>query len=143
MLPDQVNDAPPAVPLFKVGERECRHFRSPEAAAEKYGQDGAVAQAMEGRDIRCTQQSLGLPERKPVPDADALRLGAFHAADADGQFRRQQPVVGGLRGQFADRRHSIMEDEPSRRSSRDTRHALTVALVKPGRGACWNQSSRW
>src|SRR6266852_5943576 len=23
---------------------------------------------------------------------------------------------------------------------RDTRHALTVALVKPGRGACWNQA---
>ena len=24
-------------------------------------------------------------------------------------------------------------------SSKDTRHALTVALVKPGRDACWNQ----
>jgi len=34
----------------------------------------------------------------------------------------------------------MMEDEPRRRSSRDTRHALTVALVKPGRGACWNQA---
>jgi hypothetical protein len=29
-----------------------------------------------------------------------------------------------------------MEDEPSRRSSSDTRYALTVALVKPGRAAC-------
>ena len=29
-------------------------------------------------------------------------------------------------------------DDPRRRSSRDTRHALTVALVKAGRGACWN-----
>jgi hypothetical protein len=28
----------------------------------------------------------------------------------------------------------MMDDDPSRRSSRDTRHALTVALVKPGRG---------
>src|SRR6185369_8241086 len=28
---------------------------------------------------------------------------------------------------------------PRPRVSRDTRHALTVALVKPGRGACWNQ----
>ena len=33
----------------------------------------------------------------------------------------------------------MMEDEPRRRSSRDTRQALTVALVKPARGACWNQ----
>ena len=29
----------------------------------------------------------------------------------------------------------MMDDEPRRRSSRDTRHALTVALLKPGRGA--------
>src|SRR5579863_3084735 len=34
----------------------------------------------------------------------------------------------------------MMDDDPSLRSSRDTRHALTVALVKPGRGACWNQA---
>jgi hypothetical protein len=33
----------------------------------------------------------------------------------------------------------MMEDEPRRRSSSGTRHALTVALVKPGRGSCWNQ----
>jgi hypothetical protein len=32
----------------------------------------------------------------------------------------------------------MMEDDPSRRSSSDTRQALTVALVNPGRGACWN-----
>jgi len=32
----------------------------------------------------------------------------------------------------------MMGDDPWRRSSRDTRHALTVALVKAGRGACWN-----
>jgi len=30
----------------------------------------------------------------------------------------------------------MIDDEPSLRSSRDTRQALTVALVKPGRGAC-------
>jgi hypothetical protein len=34
----------------------------------------------------------------------------------------------------------MMEDDPGWRSSSDTRHALTVALVKPGRGACWNQA---
>jgi hypothetical protein len=33
----------------------------------------------------------------------------------------------------------MMEDEPRPRASSDTRQALTVALVKPGRGACWNQ----
>src|SRR6267154_1177450 len=34
----------------------------------------------------------------------------------------------------------MMDDEPRRRSSSDTRQALTVALVKPGRGACRNQA---
>ncbi len=29
----------------------------------------------------------------------------------------------------------MMDDEPSLRSSSDTRQALTVALLKPGRGA--------
>jgi hypothetical protein len=34
----------------------------------------------------------------------------------------------------------MIDDEPRRRSSSDTLHAFTVALVKPGRGACWNQT---
>jgi hypothetical protein len=34
----------------------------------------------------------------------------------------------------------MIEEDPSPRSSSDTRHALTVALVNPGRGACWNHS---
>src|ERR1019366_5706701 len=34
---------------------------------------------------------------------------------------------------------TMIDDEPSPRNSSDTRHALTVAFVKPGRGACWNQ----
>ena len=33
----------------------------------------------------------------------------------------------------------MMEDDPSPRASRHTRQALTVALVKPGRGISWNQ----
>jgi hypothetical protein len=34
----------------------------------------------------------------------------------------------------------MMEDDPRRRSSSDTRQALTVTFVKPGRGACWNHA---
>jgi len=34
----------------------------------------------------------------------------------------------------------MMDDEPRPRSSSDTRHALTAALVNPGLGACWNQA---
>ena len=35
---------------------------------------------------------------------------------------------------------TLIEDEPSPRASRATRHALTVALVKPGRGSWLNQA---
>ena len=34
----------------------------------------------------------------------------------------------------------MIDEDPSPRSSSDTRHACTVALLKPGRGACWNHS---
>jgi len=34
----------------------------------------------------------------------------------------------------------MMELGPSPRTSSDTRQALTVALVKPARGACWNHA---
>src|ERR1035438_1814499 len=35
---------------------------------------------------------------------------------------------------------TMIDEELSLRSSRDTRQALTVALVKPERGACWNHA---
>jgi hypothetical protein len=34
----------------------------------------------------------------------------------------------------------MIDDEPSPRASSDTRQALTVALIKPARGACWNHA---
>jgi hypothetical protein len=57
------------------------------------------------------------------------------------QLWRQQPVVGGLDGELADILIIMMEDEPRPRTSNDTRHALTVALVKPARGASWSSSA--
>src|SRR5215470_16576150 len=35
---------------------------------------------------------------------------------------------------------TIIDEEPSFRASSDARQALTVALVKPGRGSCWNHA---
>jgi hypothetical protein len=34
---------------------------------------------------------------------------------------------------------ALIDEDPRLRASSDTRQALTVALVKPRRGACWNQ----
>ena len=45
MLADEIDDAPAAIALLDVRERERRHFRSSESAAEKNGEDGAIAQA--------------------------------------------------------------------------------------------------
>jgi hypothetical protein len=43
-LPDQIHDAPAAIPLLNVFEGECRHLGAPEPATEKHGKDGPVAQ---------------------------------------------------------------------------------------------------
>jgi hypothetical protein len=83
-----------------------------------------------------------LPLRQAVPDADAGRFHAFHAADSLGQFRcASNPLSAASAASLRIADILIMmDDDPSRRSSSDTRHALTVAFVKPGRGACWNQA---
>ena len=52
VLPDEVHDAPPTIPLLEVYKRERSHFGSPQTTAQEHGQDGAIAQSAEGRDIR-------------------------------------------------------------------------------------------
>jgi hypothetical protein len=93
MLSDEIDDAPPAVPLLDVRERERRHFRSPQPTSEKDRQDGPITQSADCGDVGRAQQRLRLPLRQPVTDADAGRFHALHPADALGQFRREQPVV--------------------------------------------------
>ena len=48
MLPGKVNDAPSAIALLDVRERERRHLRPSEAASHEYGKDGPVTQALQG-----------------------------------------------------------------------------------------------
>ena len=74
MLSDQIDDAPAAVALLDVGERERRHFGSPKSAAEQDGQDGAIAKPAKVRDVGRAQERLRLPLRQPVPDADARSI---------------------------------------------------------------------
>jgi hypothetical protein len=100
----------------------------------KDGQNRAVAQTANGGNVGRGQECLSLPLRQPVPDADAGRLRALHAADPLGEFRRE-PAASAASLRIADIL-IMMDDDPSPRSSSETRHALTVALVNPGRGAC-------
>jgi hypothetical protein len=45
---------------------------------------------------------MGLPDGKPVSEANALGRHALHARNPVRQLGRQKPVVGGLDGQLAD-----------------------------------------
>jgi hypothetical protein len=42
MLPDQIHNAPPAIPLLDVLERERRDLRPPQSASQEHGKDGSV-----------------------------------------------------------------------------------------------------
>ena len=141
MLADEIDDAPPAVALLDMRERERRDFGSPQPAAEKNSEDRAIAQApdveMSGafRSVCACRSDSQLPTRMPVDFA--LFTRAMPAASSGASRPLSAASAASLR--IADIR-TMIDDEPSLRSSSDTRHALTVALVKPGRGACWNQA---
>ena len=66
MLSNEVDNAPPAVPLLNVPERQHCNFGSAEPTAEKQGENGPVPEPLRGRDVWCAQQRLGLAEREPV-----------------------------------------------------------------------------
>ena len=76
-----------------------------------------------------------LPVRMPTDFA--LLTRAIPAANSGASNPLSAASAASLR--IADIRMMI-DDEPSPRASSDTRHALTVAFVKPGCGACWNHA---
>jgi len=92
---DEIHDAPTSIALLDMCERQRRHFRSSEPAAEENCENGAITQAAERRDVRRAQKRLRLPLRQPVANANAGsgsvfklthypnadRLDTLHAAD--------------------------------------------------------------
>src|SRR5712691_8744403 len=112
------------------------------SAPEENSQNGPIAQSPSRGNVGRIEKGLWawrtesqLPTRIPVDLALLTRLipaansGASNplSAASAASFRIADILI-------------MMEDEPRLRASRDTRQALTVALVKPGRGACWNQA---
>ena len=106
VLAHEVHNAPPTIPLLYVADRKRCHLRPPQPATQQHGDYGAVTQPLGRRDIRNVEKRLCLLQRQPVPHPHADRLRALHALDAGGQLRRQQPVVGRLHRQLADRGHA-------------------------------------
>lgn len=82
---DEVDDAPPAVPLLNMFERERRHLGPAQPAVQEHRQD-----------------RLQLAKRQPVPGADSLGADTFYPRDARSQRRGHQSVVGGLDRQLPD-----------------------------------------
>jgi hypothetical protein len=60
VLADQIDDAPTAVALLQVSERQRGDLGTPQAAAEKKGENSSVAQSTKCRDMRGAQQRLRL-----------------------------------------------------------------------------------
>jgi hypothetical protein len=62
MFPDQIYNAPAAIPLLDARERQRGHFRPPQPTAEEHGQDGPVPEALGRCGVRRVQQRLGFPD---------------------------------------------------------------------------------
>jgi hypothetical protein len=105
--------------------------RSPGARRESRGRAAPGALRYRARSRAPAPAAATANSRCECPASCAL-----HARDACGQFGCQQSIVGGLGGEFPNCGHSNNDGRRAGlRSSRDTRQALTVALVKPGRAS--------
>src|SRR6185295_9472920 len=62
VLTNEIHNAPATIALLNMSERKCRDLRSPEAAAEKNSQHGAVTESPHRGYVWGTQQILRLPQ---------------------------------------------------------------------------------
>ena len=89
MFASQINDAPAAITLLEVCERERSHLGTPQAAAQEHRQDGAVVQPAEGGISGALSRACACSSDSQLPTADALRLRALDTADTGSQLCRQ------------------------------------------------------
>jgi hypothetical protein len=134
---NEIDDTPATVARLHVRHCERSNLGPAESAAEKNGEDGTVTEPTERGDIRRVEQHLCLARRwlvsRRMRTDFALFTRAIPAASSGASSPLSAASAASLR--IADIL-MMMDDDPSPRSSSDTRQALTVALVKPGRGAC-------
>ena len=76
-----------------------------------------------------------LPVRIPTDFTLFTLLIPAASSDPSSRYRPPPPPVCELRDILI-----MIDDEPSLRASSDARQALTVALLKPGRGTSWYQA---
>jgi hypothetical protein len=140
VLPDKIDDAPAVIALLDVREHQRRYLGSAESAADQDRKNGAIAQLLHCGGIRGAKQRLPrgdsqFPVRIPTDLTLFTRL--MPAANSGASIPLSTASPASLR--MADIR-IMMDDEPSLRASSDARQALTVALLKPGRGSSLNHA---
>src|ERR1035441_9931636 len=99
---DQVDQYPAGVSQLDVFDREQRQLLAAQAAANETEQR-PVAFSLVGDTIRQGEHLFGLAQRQPVAGPGAMTLGALDAADGRGELGREDPVIGRLIGEFANR----------------------------------------
>ena len=95
-LADQVHDRPVALSHLHVVHVQASQLRSAQAATEQHGQHGVITLGPKAVASSMPENLRALLDHQPVAGAKPELLHAFHAADPSGQFRAQQPRVGGL-----------------------------------------------
>jgi hypothetical protein len=68
---DEIHDASAPIALLNVAERERRDFGTPQPAAQKNGNYGALTHAAQRRNLGSVQKRLSLSCRQPVTCSDA------------------------------------------------------------------------
>jgi hypothetical protein len=114
ILPDQVHDAPTAIPLLNVLEGEAaasERRRHPRSTARM----GAIPQSLVGGGVRHVEEPGARLAVSQFPRRTPFGGDSLYPRDPIGQFGYQQPIVSGLDSEL----------------SSATRQVATVAFVKP------------
>jgi hypothetical protein len=98
-FPDQVHNCPVGLSHLDIVDLQADQLRSAQAATEQHSQHGVIALGTNAVSSNMPENLRALLGGQPIPRAKPELLHAFHATDSGGQFRTQQPRVGGFMSQ--------------------------------------------
>jgi hypothetical protein len=133
---NQVHDAPSAISLLDMPERERRHLGPPQSTTQQDCQDRAITQSLLGAGIGGVEQPCAcftesqFPSRTPLDATPFTRVIPF--ANSGASKPLSAASTASLRTAVI---RTLMETAPKPRASSTTRQAATVALVKPACGS--------
>jgi hypothetical protein len=124
-----------------VARGQRRHLGPQESAPEKHSEHCTIAKPLLGPNIWCVQEGVRLEQRQRVAHAHSFGSEPFDSCNSGGKFRSEEAAVGSFNDELPDAViRTLIETDPRSRPSRTTRHALTVAFVKPTRSSAVYQA---